>query len=140
MLPSAYSFPLSTLRRFRLVNVITTPLYPANVLFDIESYLNDGSTLIETWTDYMIVTAAAFSSPYNVDTLERYQGRKTIITGSFTTPYTIPAGITQERTTDLKGYLEFTFSGTATDLGLGVTSKSLIPCYANAGLTASTFS
>jgi len=61
---SGVSFPLGFTRKFMLQNnLITAPSTNATYLFDITSFLTDGTTVIESWTDYLIVAPASFSAP-----------------------------------------------------------------------------
>ncbi len=134
--PNTIGFPLGYTRLFRLQNLITTPSTNGTFLFDLTSFLTDGTTTIESWTDYLIVQPAPFAT-YTATTLERFSGRTTILTFTMTTPVKIPAGVNQYKATDTKGFLEFEFKNTATDLGLGYTTTTAIPCYANSGLVPS---
>ena len=136
--PNAVSFPLGFVRKFRLQNnLITAPTTNSTYLFDITSYLTDGTTVIESWTDYVIVAPAPWTATPTGTTLERYPGRTTVLTFSMTTQVKVPAGVNQYKSTDTKGFLEFEFTNTATDLGLGYTTATSIPCYANSGLVPS---
>ena len=66
-------------------------------------------------------------------------GKTTILTFQFTTGLEVPAGIQQTKASDIKGFIELEFDNNmpAANLGGGSTSKILIPCKANAGLSPS---
>lgn len=123
---------------FSLSNVITTPTNNGTFLFDITSYSSDGVTILESWSDYMTATSVSFTSP-SVSSLCIGSGKTTILTFTFTTGLDVPAGITQTKATDTKGFIELTFATITTSQLVGggtATTKTLIPCKPAAGLRA----
>lgn len=136
-LPTTASFPLGTSCSFRLDNVITTPTYNGTLLFDITTYKSGGTIAIESWTDAMVATSVAFPAS-NAASLCIGRGLTTILTLSFTTGLAVPAGITQTKATDTKGFIELEFTGiTSAQLGATSATNQIIPCRANSGLSAS---
>lgn len=135
--PATGSFPSgSSTSSFRLLNVITTPVYNGTFLFDLTSYKTDG-TVIESWTDYFIATPVQFPQ-YSASSLCVGVGKTTILTISFTTGLDVPAGITQTKASDVKGFIEIEFTDiTSIQLGGGSIKKIPIPCKANSGLSPS---
>ena len=136
--PASGSFPSgSSTSSYRLQNVITTPTFNGTFLFDITSYKSDGTTVIESWTDYLIVTPVPFPQ-YSASSLCIGIGKTTILTFTFTTGLEVPAAIQQTKASDTKGFIEIEFEDiSATQLGGGSSSKILIPCKANSGLSPS---
>jgi len=138
--PDTISFPLGINKQFRLNNLITTPFNNGTYLFDITSYLSDGITVIESWTDYLTVSPIEFAVAGNsLTSLDRVTGVKTVLTAQITTTTRIPAGVIQYKASDTKGFIELEFksAGFASDLGFGITSPQEIPCYVEAGLSPS---
>ncbi len=139
-LPTTASFPLGSSASFKLTNVVTTPANNGTYLFDLTTYKSDGSTAIESWTDYMIATSIPFPS-YSASSLCIGGGLSTVITYTFTTGLAVPAGIQQTEASDTKGFIELEFSGlTVTQLGGSATVKTSVPCRPNSGLSPSKFS
>jgi len=120
--------------------LITTPFTNGTYLFDITSFLSDGTTVIESWTDYFTVQPVPFTAvaTNNVASLDRVINVKTRLTATFTTLVKIPAGVVQYKASDTKGFIELEFgTNLGTDLGYGATTTTQIPCYVEAGLLPS---
>lgn len=101
------------------------------------TYKAGGTVPIESWTDVMTASSVPFADAVIYSTCFGI-GKTTILTLTFTTGFTIPAGIKQTTASDTKGFIELEFYNiTSTNLGSTSTSKQTIPCRPNAGLSPS---
>lgn len=122
----------------RFINVITSPDRNGSFLFDLTVYA-DGVTVSESWSDRLVVGPSGFISA-GVTSLCGGQIKQTIYTFTFTTNFTIPAGIVQSKATDLKGYFELEFVTSPSFMGWGsLVTGARVPCNPLAGLIPSKF-
>lgn len=54
-LPVALSFPLGTESLFTIKNVAKTPILSGSFLFDITTSAADGTTVLESYSDYLVI-------------------------------------------------------------------------------------
>jgi hypothetical protein len=121
------AFTANVQNNIRLTNVLTTPDRNGSFLFDLTTYA-DGVTVSESWSDMLVVSGSGFLSA-SATSLCVGQIKWTIYTFTFMTNFTIPAGITQSKATDTKGYFELDFNYPATYIGWGTLAPgSRVPC------------
>lgn len=125
-IPAATTFASGTENYVSLNGILTTPTTNnGTYLFDVTSY--QATTIIESWTAPLTITAAPFTSP-SATSLVIGAGLRTVLTFTYTASVNIDAGVPQTTTNTTKGVLEFEFSGVANDLGTGQSSRASIPC------------
>lgn len=119
------ALPIGTLSYFSLNNILTTPSYNNTYLFDVYVYgFATPTPITESWSDYLVVSPLVLSAlTTNVVAYSKAKGRYTILTVTLTSTLPIPSAATQTVFTQQKGFLEFLFTGTSTNLGItGATS------------------
>ena len=106
-------------------------------LFDIETYDVDGIRMLESYADYLTITAntIVFS---NVVLLGN-SVQNSILDISFNTIQALPAASPQYKASDIQGRIELIFltTGWATDLGTGLTNGNYMTCKAISGIVGS---
>lgn len=126
--------PLGSMSSIRLQNkVVTTGPQNATYLFDVTTY-DSLNTPLESWSEIMVTTPPTFPV-YSASSLCWGDSLKTVISIIFSPQYDIPNSIVQTSAFDTKGFIEFEFLNSLSNLGFTwATQGSVIPCRPNAGL------
>lgn len=106
-------------------------------LFDIETYDVDGVRLLDSYSDYLIITA---NTIFTKQIIAFGNGNaKTILDISFTAVQAIPAGGAQYKASDIQGRIELIFLTTSwtNNLGTSLNNGDYLTCKAISGIVGS---
>ena len=135
--PTGAALPISLSHRIRISGVFLTPSVNDTYVFDITTY-TDPSNVLESWSSFITITSPGFvTTPYPLAVSNFYStiASYSVLDVSFTTNYYIPEGSPQNLASDLRGFIQFTFSNVDTNLGWTTkVSGDTIPCKSIQGI------
>ena len=133
-LPVTTTYYLGVQNTITLSTLVKNPSLNGTFLFDISTYGTDGTTLLESWTDYVILSGAPLTtaSGYLIGSTGSQPNSFTdsiysILVVKFTLLKDLPTGT---GLIELRTYPPWDF-----DLGTGLTSGSNLPCEPISGIS-----
>ena len=107
-------------------------------MFDIETYDVDGVRMLESYSDYLTITANTLVTKNII--VYGNTGKKSILDISFNTIQALPSGGPQYKASDKQGRIELAFTMNAdwgADLGTGLANGEYLTCKAISGIVGS---
>jgi len=107
-------------------------------LFDIETYDVDGVRMLESYSDYLTITANTIVTSSVI--VFGNTNQKSILDISFNTIQALPSGGPQYKASDTQGRIQLAFTEITvwgTDLGTGLNNGEYLTCKAISGIVGS---
>ena len=131
------ALPISLTHSIVISSVFLTPATNNTYAFDCTT-MTDISNVLESWSSFLTITSPGFvTTPTALAVSNFYStvGSYSVLDVSFTTNYVLRDGSPQNLASDLRGFIQFSFTGVSSNLGwTSLSSGDTIPCKSVQGI------